>query len=71
MFLLKNSTNIYGFTLKFNNYMCFCSKIKNMHHACTRNIFLHASKMAESRIHCLVMLSSVFCKNGLGTATPQ
>ena len=46
-------------------------KSKNMHQACTRSIFLHASKMAESRIHCLVRLSSVFCKNGLGTATRQ
>ena len=47
------------------------TKIKNMHQACTRSIFLNAPNMVESRIHSLVMLSSVFCKTLRETATRQ
>ena len=47
------------------------TKIKNMHQACTRSIFLNAPNMVESRIHSLVRLSSVFCKTLRETATRQ
>ena len=50
--------------MKFTN-------IKNMHQACTRGIFLHAPNIEESRIHSLVRLSSVFCKNGPETLTRE
>ena len=42
-----------------------------MHQACTRSIFLNAPNMVESRIHSLVRLSSVFCKNGPETLTRE
>ena len=47
------------------------TRIKNMHQACTRSMFLNAPNMVESRTHFLARLSSVFCNILHETATRQ
>ena len=52
-------------------YSDFVKKLKNKNglRTLTRSIFAHTRNRAGFTNHSLVRLSSVFCKNGLGTAT--
>ena len=52
----------------------FCEnhkKSQNMHQACTRGTFAFCTKVEESRMHCLVSVSSTFFKNGHGMLTRE
>ena len=51
--------------MRFSEVALCCYKqriinVKDRHHTCARSIYVHASNMSESRIHCLVQISSMF-----------